>query len=59
MEIDVSNKRDNEMTLKVDGQEIEIGSFVQNIVSKGVVGMLETLNGVDQPKKIEITIKTK
>jgi hypothetical protein len=56
-EAPVSNEKEIELTLKVDDQEIVIGPFVQEIVSSGILGMIGSLKGVDDPKKVEILIE--
>jgi len=55
----VSDEREIELMLKVDGQEIVIGPFVQEIVSSGILCMIRSLKGVDDPEKVEITIDLK
>ena len=41
---------------KHDGQDIPIGKFVEEIVSGGILGMVNSLKGVDDPEKVEITL---
>ena len=55
----MSDDKEIEMTLKVDGQDIPIGRFVEQIVSSGILGMINSLKGVEDPEKIEITIDIK
>ncbi|MFC1610984.1 hypothetical protein ACFL6C_08500 [Myxococcota bacterium] len=52
-----SSKTGVTMTLKVDSTEVEIGSFVQNILSSGILGMIRALKGVDNPREVEISIR--
>jgi hypothetical protein len=59
MEATVSDETRIDMTLKVDDQDIPIGRFVEEIVSQGILGMINSLKGVDEPEKIEITIEIK
>ena len=53
----MSDEKKIDLTLKVDGQDIPIGHFVEEIVSGGILGMVSTLKGVEDPQKIEITIE--
>lgn len=59
MEALVSDEKQIDMTLVVDGQDIPIGRFVEEIVSAGILGMVGSLKGVEDPEKIEITIEIK
>jgi len=44
--------------LQVDDEQIQMKDFVQNIISQGIEGMLQTLKGVPRnPKKIVIQIE--
>jgi hypothetical protein len=52
----MAEDNDVKMLLKVDGNEIDIGPFVQRIISSAIVGMVAALKGVDEPKRIEIAI---
>jgi molybdopterin-guanine dinucleotide biosynthesis protein B len=48
----------NIATLKIDGKNIPIGKFPQQIIRGIVMGVLETLKGVGKhPHRIEITVK--
>ena len=53
----MSDEKQIDLTLNVDGQDIPIGHFVEEIVSGGILGMINTLKGVEDPEKIEITIE--
>lgn len=44
------------MQLKVDGEEVDIGAFVQNFASATILGMVSQLQGVKEPKQVEISI---
>ena len=50
---------DNQLTmqLKVNGEDVPTGAFVQRIISSGILGMIKALKGTDDPKEIEITIR--
>ena len=45
--------------VKIDNKKVPIKGFVQDFIGLGVLGMLSSLRGVKDPKKVEITIKTK
>lgn len=47
-----------EVVLTVDGKDIEINHFVQDILGSTVIGAVSTLHGVDKDCK-EILIKVK
>ncbi len=42
--------------LLVDGKKIPMNKFVQKIVAGGIMGMVNTLDGVGAWKKLQITI---
>ena len=50
-------KRNMVVKLKVNGKNIPLNSFVQNIFKEVILGMARSLKGVDNPKEIDITIK--
>lgn len=45
------------VNLRVNGKEIKIKNFVREIISKTVLGMISSLRGVENPKRVEIKIK--
>jgi len=46
------------LKLKVDGKEIPVKEFVENILSGSIVGAVTTLHGIKEDwKKIEIEIQ--
>lgn len=49
----------NEENVKliVNGKEIPIKGFVQDFIAKTVLGMVSSLKGVEEPKRIELLIK--
>jgi hypothetical protein len=53
----MAGKPVHRLVLKVDGEEIDIGPFVRDIVSSGILGTISALKGVDNPKKVEILIE--
>jgi molybdopterin-guanine dinucleotide biosynthesis protein B len=50
-------KKENEITLKVDGKIIPLNPFVRNFLSKAVKGMILSLKGCAAAKGIEIRIE--
>ena len=47
-----------DVKIVVNGEEIELSEFPQEIITSVLVAMLETLKGVDKVKTAEITIKS-
>lgn len=45
--------------LKVNGKEIELNSFAQNIISQTVIGMVRSLRGVGDVEKISLKVSRK
>jgi hypothetical protein len=45
--------------LKVNGEEIELNSFAQNIISQAVIGMVKSLRGVGEVETINLKISRK
>ena len=43
--------------LKVNGKDVRIKKFVQDILAKAILGMISTLRGTEKPKEVEIRIK--
>ncbi|MBI4834121.1 MAG: hypothetical protein HY811_04810 [Planctomycetes bacterium] len=43
--------------VKIDGKPLPIKGFVQDFLGSGILGMLASLKGVDNPKEIQIEIK--
>ncbi|HSA97223.1 MAG TPA: molybdopterin-guanine dinucleotide biosynthesis protein B [Acidobacteriota bacterium] len=47
-----------DITLEVDGREIDLNAFVQTFIEKTVLGMVTALSGVDpEPQKITLVIE--
>jgi len=53
------DKADTELEMKVDGKNIGMNSFVKNITSNIIVGILSSLHDTDDWKNASITIKRK
>ena len=45
------------ISLIVDGQQVELKPFIENLLRDGVSGMIKSLKGCDKAKEIEIRIK--
>ena len=45
--------------LDVNGQKIELNSFVESFLSQAVIGMLKSLRGVNDIKTINVKIQKK
>ncbi len=48
----------NDITLKVNGEEIPLTEFPAEIITQTILGMLKALHGVDEIKEVEIHITT-
>ena len=49
-------KSDFTAELEVNGKKVETNSFVETFISNTVIGMVETLDGVDQIESIDLKI---
>lgn len=47
---------DSLVQLKVNGKDIRIKGFIQDILAKAILGMVSTLRGAENPKEIDIKI---
>jgi hypothetical protein len=46
-----------DITLEVDGREVNLNAFVKTFIEKTVLGMITSLSGVDaEPRRISIVI---
>jgi len=54
----LQSKKEEEVSLKVDGKEIPMTPFVKSFVANSVKGMLSSLKGCEHPQKIEIHIES-
>ncbi|RME88611.1 MAG: hypothetical protein D6785_00695 [Planctomycetota bacterium] len=50
------SKMDKEILLKVNDQDIPLNRFASEILISAIQGLVQPLRGVNNPKKIEITI---
>jgi molybdopterin-guanine dinucleotide biosynthesis protein B len=48
-----------EVVLKLDGKKVPMKTFVQEFVMGGILGMLSTLRGYENPRHIDISIRLK
>ena len=48
-----------DVKLKVNGQEIELNSFIMGFISETVTGMIKPLRGVDNIETVELKISRK
>jgi molybdopterin-guanine dinucleotide biosynthesis protein B len=53
----IEEVKDNIVQLKVNGKDIRVKNFVQDILAKAILGMISTLRGTEKPKEVEIRIK--
>ena len=53
----LTSKREEEISLKIDGKKVPMTQFVQSFVARTVKGMLTSLKGCDNPRQIEIRIE--
>ena len=45
------------MSLRINGKDMAVNSFVQAMISSAVVAMVGQLKGVEDPRQIDITIR--
>ncbi len=45
--------------LEVNGQTIELNSFVEDFLSQAIIGMLKSLRGVDDIETVNVKIQKK
>ena len=45
--------------LKVNGEEVELNSFAQNIISHTIIGMVKSLRGVGEVETVSLAITRK
>jgi len=50
-------KKEEGITLKVDGRSVSLKPFIRDFLSGSIKGMVDSLKGCEKPKKIEITIE--
>lgn len=48
---------ENTVQLKVNGKDVRIKKFVQDMLARTILGMISTLRGTEEPKEVEIRIK--
>jgi molybdopterin-guanine dinucleotide biosynthesis protein MobB len=46
-----------DVELEVDGSSVELNDFVKSMISSTLFAMIENLRGVDEPRKIKLSIK--
>jgi hypothetical protein len=49
--------RQFDMQLEVNGKEVRIKDFVQEVMAASIVGMVKTLKGIEEPEAIGLTIR--
>ena len=49
--------KEDRIELKVDGERIYLKPFVEEILTRTIMGMVTTLKGCEQATKVEITIR--
>lgn len=53
----LKSKREEEITLKVDGRTVLLKPFIRDFLSGSIKGMVSSLKGCEKTKKIEIEIE--
>lgn len=48
-----------QVELKINGEELDLNTFVENFISETVMGMVKSLRGVDQIRTINLKIEKK
>jgi molybdopterin-guanine dinucleotide biosynthesis protein B len=47
------------VVLRLDGKKVPMKSFVKDFVLGGILGMISTLRGYDDPTQVDISIRLK
>ncbi len=56
----IASRKDSSMTsIYVNGKEVPIKSFAETIITETIIGMVSTLRGVDEIKRLDITVRRK
>jgi molybdopterin-guanine dinucleotide biosynthesis protein B len=55
----LSKKTAPRVVLRLDGKKLPMKSFVQEFVMGGIMGMIATLRGFKEPRKVDISIRLK
>ena len=55
----LKKKTEPRVVLRLDGKKVPMKSFVQEFVMGGIMGMISTLRGFENPKQVDITIRLK
>ena len=55
--MDKDAKSTYEITLIVDGKRVPTNFFVKEMLGGGVTGMIGALKGIEDPRKIELTVE--
>ncbi len=59
MACDANQKSVSNADLTINGEKIELNSFVESFISETVMGMVKSLRGVDHIKTIDLKITKK
>ena len=59
MACEPNQKRTAQVELKINGKEVELNTFVENLISATVVAMAGTLRGVGDIDAIDLKISNK
>ena len=59
MTCESNQKSDTNADLTVNGEKIELNSFVESFISQAVIGMVKSLRGVDNIETIDLKISKK
>ena len=54
-----NQKQTTQVELKINGKEVELNNFVENLISEIVVAMAKTLRGVGDIDEIDLKILKK
>ena len=47
------------MALLINGEKIELNTFVEGFISRTIIGMVKSLRGVDRIETINLKVSTK
>ena len=59
MACDTNQKPDADVDLEVNGEKVELNSFVKSFISQTLIGMVKSLRGVADVETIDVKVSKK
>ena len=57
--MDKTGKKKLETSLFINGKEVDLNPFVNDILGNGVLGMISSLKGIDMVYDLELKVRVK